>query len=51
MSEKEKKILESFQRNIPKLSDRQKEKVLIFSEALAFMVERSEQEAVADGGA
>ena len=36
MSEKEKKIMETFQKVIPKLSEIQKEKLLSFGEGMAF---------------
>lgn len=37
MSEKEKKILETFGKVIPDLSDMEKEKLLSFGEGMAFM--------------
>lgn len=44
MSEKEKKIMESFEKVLPKLSELEKEKLLSFGEGMAFAVERREEE-------
>ncbi|MCI8811578.1 MAG: hypothetical protein HFF84_16105 [Oscillibacter sp.] len=40
MSEKEKKILDTFGKTIPKLSDLEKEKLLAFGEGMAFVTDR-----------
>ncbi len=40
MSEKEKKVLETFEVTIPKLNDLEKEKLLSFGEGMAFMADR-----------
>lgn len=37
MSEKERKILETFEKMIPNMSDMEKEKLLSFGEGMAFM--------------
>lgn len=42
MSEKETKILDTFGKAIPKLSELEKEKLLAFGEGMAFMVERKD---------
>lgn len=43
MSEKEKKILETFGKVIPDLSEMEKEKLLSFGEGMAFMKEKSKK--------
>ena len=43
MSEKEKKILETFGKVIPDLSEMEKEKLLSFGEGMAFMKDRQKQ--------
>lgn len=48
MSDKEKKIMESFQKAIPKMSDLEKEKLLSFGEGIAFVLNRREQETAAE---
>lgn len=40
MSEKEKKVLETFEVTIPKLNDLEKEKLMSFGEGMAFMADR-----------
>ena len=40
MSEKEKKILDTFEVTVPKLNDLEKEKLLSFGEGMAFMADR-----------
>ena len=47
MSEKETKILDTFGKAIPKLSELEKEKLLAFGEGMAFMVERKDSTAQA----
>lgn len=49
MSEKETKILDTFGKAIPKLSELEKEKLLAFGEGMAFMVERKDSTAQAPG--
>ena len=44
MSEKEKKILETFGKVIPDLSEMEKEKLLSFGEGMAFMKDRKKKE-------
>lgn len=44
MSEKEKMILETFQKVIPVLSEMEKEKLLAFGEGMAFKAEQQRQE-------
>ena len=44
MSEKEKKILDTFGKVIPKLSDLEKEKLLAFGEGMAFKAEQQSTE-------
>ena len=43
LSEKEKKILETFGKVIPDLSEMEKEKLLSFGEGMAFMKDRQKQ--------
>lgn len=40
MSEKEKKIMETFGRVIPQLTDQEKERVLAFGEGMALVIDR-----------
>lgn len=40
MTEKERKILDTFRKIIPKLSDLEKEKLLSFGEGMAFKVDQ-----------
>lgn len=51
MSEKEKKILETFGKVIPDLSEMEKERLLAFGEGIAFKNEQIKKEAVEDGRA
>ena len=44
MSEKEKKILETFGKVIPDLSEMEKEKLLSFGEGMAFMKDKQKKE-------
>ena len=44
MSEKEKKILETFGKVIPDLSEMEKEKLLSFGDGMAFMKDRQKKE-------
>lgn len=44
MSEKEKKILETFGKVIPDLSEMEKEKLLSFGEGMAFMKDKKKKE-------
>lgn len=44
MSEREKKILETFGKIIPQLSDIEKEKLLSFGEGMAFMKDKQKKE-------
>lgn len=44
MSEKEKKILETFEKVIPDLSEMEKEKLLSFGEGMAFMKGKQKKE-------
>lgn len=44
MSEKEKQILETFEKVLPDMTDMEKEKLLSFGEGMAFMKERQKQE-------
>ena len=46
MSEKEKKILETFGKVIPDLSEMEKEKLLSFGEGMAFMKDRQKKEEI-----
>ncbi len=48
MSEREKKILETFSKAIPGMSELEKEKLLAFGEGMAFMVNQK-QEGQQDG--
>jgi hypothetical protein len=43
MSEAEKKILETFEKVIPKLDEMQKERLLGFGEGMAFKIEEQEK--------
>lgn len=43
MSEKEQKILDTFRKTIPELSDLEKEKLLSFGEGMAFVVKRGKE--------
>lgn len=43
MSNKEKEILETFEKVIPKLSEIEKEKLISYGEGMAFMKEQQEQ--------
>ena len=43
MSEKEKKILETFEKVLPELSEMEREKLLSFGEGMAFMKERQKE--------
>lgn len=43
MSEREKKILDTFSKAIPGMSDLEKEKLLAFGEGMAFMVEQKKE--------
>lgn len=45
MSEKERQILETFSRLIPRLSDLEKEKLLAFGEGLGFAIDHGNEEA------
>lgn len=45
MSEKDKKIMETFGRIIPQLSDLEKEKLLAFGEGMAFKVDQQRAQA------
>jgi len=44
MSEKDKKIMETFGKVIPKLSDLEKEKLLAFGEGMAFKADQQRAE-------
>lgn len=44
MSEKEKKILETFKEAFPKLTERQKENLIWFGEGLAFKKEEQDKQ-------
>lgn len=44
MSEKEKKILETFGKVLPNMSDMEKEKLLSFGEGMAFMKNRQKED-------
>lgn len=44
MSEKEKQILETFEKVLPDLNEMEKEKLLSFGEGMAFMKERQKKE-------
>ena len=44
MSEKEKKILETFEKIIPELSETEKEKLLSFGEGMVFMKNKQKKE-------
>lgn len=48
MSEKEKKILETFGKVMPELSELEKERLLAFGEGLAFKVEQQSAKAPPD---
>lgn len=48
MSEKEKKILETFGKVIPDLSEMEKERLLAFGEGIAFKSEQIKAEKAAD---
>lgn len=48
MSEKEKKILETFGEVLPKLSELEKEKLLSFGEGMAFKAQRGAEECAAE---
>ena len=50
MSEKEKQILETFGKTIPKLNEMEKEKLLAFGEGMAFMAEQKQKEAAEKDG-
>lgn len=43
MSEKEKKILDTFGKVIPRMTDMEKEKLLSFGEGMAFMKDKDKQ--------
>lgn len=43
MSEKEKQILNTFEKVVPQLSDMEKERLLAFGEGMAFKVENDKQ--------
>lgn len=43
MSEKEKQILNTFEKVVPQLSDMEKERLLAFGEGMAFKVEKDKQ--------
>ena len=43
MSEKEQKILDTFRKTLPELSDLEKEKLLSFGEGMAFVVKRGKE--------
>lgn len=43
MSEKEKKILETFEKVIPKMSEMEKEKLLSFGEGMAYMKDQQQK--------
>ena len=43
MSEKEKKILETFEKVLPELSEMEREKLLSFGEGMAFMKEKQKE--------
>lgn len=43
MSEKEKQIIQTFEKVVPKLSDLEKEKLLAFGEGMAFKTEQQEK--------
>lgn len=43
MSEKDKQILETFQKVVPKLSDLDKEKLLSFGEGMAFKTDKQKK--------
>ena len=50
MSEKEKQILDTFEKVIPDLSEMEKEKLLSFGEGMAFMKDQQkESDQAADG--
>lgn len=44
MSEKEKQILETFEKVIPDLTEMEKEKLLSFGEGMAFMKDKQKEE-------
>lgn len=44
MSEREKQILETFEKVIPDLSEMEKEKLLSFGEGMAFMKDRQKKD-------
>lgn len=44
MSEKEKKILETFEKVLPEMSEIEKEKLLSFGEGMAFMKDKENKE-------
>ncbi len=44
MSEKEKEILKTFERTIPKMTEIEKERLLAFGEGIAFKTEQQEKE-------
>lgn len=44
MTEREREILSNFEKVIPDLSDRDKDKLLWFGEGMAFMKEKQEKE-------
>lgn len=43
MSDKEKQILETFEKVLPELSEMEREKLLSFGEGMAFMKERQKE--------
>lgn len=49
MSEKEKKILETFEKVIPDLTEMEKEKLLSFGEGMAFMKDKQAKQNTAAG--
>lgn len=49
MSDKEKKILETFQEVIPELDDMDKERLLSFGEGMAYAVNKRKEMAQKDG--
>ena len=44
MSEKQKQIMETFEKVVPKLSELESEKLLSFGEGIAFMKSKQEEE-------
>lgn len=44
MSEKEKKIIETFKKVVPDLSDNDKERLLSFGEGMAFAIDKQKKE-------